>query len=550
MMRLAAAILLLSALAPAQPRGSGIVAGTVVEASTSKPVRKAVVTLTLQGTPPAWATARTDASGRFRFENLPPGKYGLRANKNGLGSAQYGANTSRDAADIISLGPGDIREGLTLRFLRLGSVSGHVLNADGDPLPGVSVQLQRPTRNLGERVLQNYRGGVSDDRGEYRIANVDTGQYYLLVNPQNGRGRPGALYAAQYYGGVPQSKDSKPLNVRAAENLTGLDFVISPEPSYHIHGRILGVPDFTPPAPPPDNPPPMIARQRGNQVEVSISPVGESAPRSTHGASASGPDYQFDFGDLIGGMYRIDARVHDGEKVLAASQLIDSRAAPADLALPLEPALDISGTLRVEGQLDPTRNLQIGLARFGRNENIFARPDAAGRFTLKQVPPGEWTLNVNNLPPGAFLKSGAFGDRDVRFTRFSVESGTKATLNIAVSTRSSKLDGQIDPGALDPKRAGIVLAPAGAFHDLARFYYGGVADDEGNFHLENLAPGKYRIFALEKTAPAAFRNPDAVDRLTEVGDDIELTEGATAQAHPKLIPAARVREALPAEIRE
>jgi hypothetical protein len=159
-------------------------------------------------------------------------------------------------------------------------------------------------------------------------------------------------------------------------------------------------------------------------------------------------------------------------------------------------------------------------------------------------------MNVNNMPTGAFLKSGTFGRQDVRFNRFSVEAGTQDTLSVAVSTRSAKLEGQIDPGTFDAKRAGIVLAPTGKFHDLARFYYAATSDDEGKFHLENLAPGAYRIFALERTAPAAFRNPDAIDQLKDVGDDVELTEGGTIQAHPKLIPAAQVREALPAELRE
>jgi hypothetical protein len=55
---------------------------------------------------------------------------------------------------------------------------------------------------------------------------------------------------------------------------------------------------------------------------------------------------------------------------------------------------------------------------------------------------------------------------------------------------------------------------------------------------------------LERTAPATFRNPDAIDQLKDVGDDVELTEGGIVQAHPKLIPAAQVRASLPAELRE
>jgi hypothetical protein len=156
---------MVSALAFGQGRGNGVVSGTVIEASNGDPVRKAIVTLTLQGTPPTWATTRTDGSGRFRFEGLPQGKYAVRAARNEVGAALYGANRAREVGDLISLGEGETREGLELRFIRAGTMSGRVFDGDGDPLAGVEVTLFRATRNLGERVLVNYRIGVTDDRG-------------------------------------------------------------------------------------------------------------------------------------------------------------------------------------------------------------------------------------------------------------------------------------------------------------------------------------------------------------------------------------------------
>jgi len=69
------------AVAVCQPVGKSMISGSVVEGENNDPIRKAVVTLTLQGTPRRWATARTDSSGRFQFEGLPAGKYDLRAAK-------------------------------------------------------------------------------------------------------------------------------------------------------------------------------------------------------------------------------------------------------------------------------------------------------------------------------------------------------------------------------------------------------------------------------------------------------------------------------------
>jgi hypothetical protein len=152
-MRSAWPILLLACVALGQPAGRGSIAGEVTEAAGGAPVRKAIVTLTWQGAPKSWATGRTDDSGSFRFEGLPPGKYDLRASKTGLGSAVHGARSVLETGEFISLGAGESRENLILRFIHSGSVGGRVSDADGDPVAGMLVTLLHLTRNLGHPVL-------------------------------------------------------------------------------------------------------------------------------------------------------------------------------------------------------------------------------------------------------------------------------------------------------------------------------------------------------------------------------------------------------------
>ena len=154
----------------AQPLGKGLISGTVVDGESGDAIRKAVVTLSLPGTPRRWATTRTDGSGRFQFDGLPAGKYDLRATKASEGTAIYGANHLRELGDTITLGDGETRGNLTLRFLHSASISGHVYDSDGDPVADVTVNLLRQGRNLGAPILTNYRTASTDDRGEYRIS--------------------------------------------------------------------------------------------------------------------------------------------------------------------------------------------------------------------------------------------------------------------------------------------------------------------------------------------------------------------------------------------
>src|SRR5262245_44620563 len=104
-------------IAWSQTTGRGVISGTVVEGENDNPIRKAIVTLTLEGVPRRWATARSDSSGRFQFEGLPAGKYDLRAATN-EGAAIYGANSVRELSKLIVLSNGQTLSGIVLRFLR------------------------------------------------------------------------------------------------------------------------------------------------------------------------------------------------------------------------------------------------------------------------------------------------------------------------------------------------------------------------------------------------------------------------------------------------
>ena len=62
---------------PAAPP-SGTIAGLVLDSGSNAPIRRAVVTLSTVEARPQDAVAWTDASGRFAFGYLPPGRYELR----------------------------------------------------------------------------------------------------------------------------------------------------------------------------------------------------------------------------------------------------------------------------------------------------------------------------------------------------------------------------------------------------------------------------------------------------------------------------------------
>jgi hypothetical protein len=521
------------AFAFAQPPGTGVISGSVLNASNNDPIRKAIVTLTWQGTPRSWATSRTDSSGQFKFEGLPPGKYDLRAAKAGAGAAIYGASSVRELGELITLEDGEIRAGVKLRFVHSAAISGRVLNPHGDPATNIRMTLLKPGRNLGERALVGYRDGSTNDRGEYRFDDVAPGQYYLYAQqpPEYGAAEP---LAPQFLGGGRDSKDAPFITIHGDETLAGIDFHMTSEPAVPIHGRVAGVPDTW--------------RGPGG-ITVHLWTADEYVNNYWgNSQTVEAPDYAFNF-DLRPGRYGISAEVEIEGKSWTASQYADTGHVPGDIILALAPPLDVKGKLRIEGNAGPAgpaaSSFNISLTRRGLGPRISENAAADGTFTFKQVPPGEWQLSVSPLPPGAFLKVARFGDQDIRFARMEIRPGSEDPVSIVISMNTAQVHGQVDAGGGDSKRAGILLAPIGQYSALTRFYYDVAADDTGKFELKDIAPGKYKIFALEKLAPGEFKTPEAATQLDPLGQEIELAEGAKLEVHPKLIPVEQAREALP-----
>jgi hypothetical protein len=283
-------------------------------------------------------------------------------------------------------------------------------------------------------------------------------------------------------------------------------------------------------------------------VTVTVSPALDGEATWSYDLPANPPEYLFDFGKIEGGKYIVESRASQGNKKWTGVQAIDSRRPLTDIVLNLVPSADVKGELKVEGHSAPLpTTVQIALERKAWSmESVSGHPDSAGKFIIPQVSPGEWAMNISAPAPGAFLKSLRKGDRELLFNHIPVESDSDAALTVVVSTDAATIQGAVDAGSgpEDVQHAGIVLAPAGKYHSMERFYYGVSADLAGKFHMENLRPGKYKIFALEKLAPAPFCNPEAADQLDALGQEIELQEGGTFEAHPKLISNAKVRESV------
>jgi hypothetical protein len=122
-------------------------------------------------------TASTDAAGKFRFENVPPGTWYLTAEKLGFGDERYSPKGSDGG---LRLAPGDERKNVDFRMVPQATLSGRVVDKDGESYPTAMVSAMTYQYGSGRRRLTPVDLGQTNNRGEFSLSKIPPGHYFLL----------------------------------------------------------------------------------------------------------------------------------------------------------------------------------------------------------------------------------------------------------------------------------------------------------------------------------------------------------------------------------
>ena len=131
---------------------------------------------------------------------------------------------------LIALNAGDDLSGVKLRMRRMGSISGRVVFADGEPFPGADLSLDGHGGNHQK----------TGDTGEYRFGNLPPGDYRILVNHPNlancdsFSNRQPRLYVDRTAG-----LDTPPIHVDAGQEVNGPEIVMVEAMPHRVTGRIV-----------------------------------------------------------------------------------------------------------------------------------------------------------------------------------------------------------------------------------------------------------------------------------------------------------------------
>ena len=526
-------------------------AGTVISASTGEPLKKARIFLWMtdaQDHHPKDAT--TDAAGRFSIDQIEPGRYTLSVSHTGYVPQEFGQDKPDKPGATLTLSAAQKVTDLLFRLERMAAISGRVLDEDGQPLEGVTVEVLSRAR-VRKKVVGNMAGrATTDDRGEYRVFDLVPGRYSVRATVE-GRtmfgpafpadqdsNNPAASYVPIYYPGSPELDRASLLDVSAGDEISSIDFLFSPQNesrTYSVRGHVTNA----------------ITGHPDAHVSVMLIPRGGSDWRQvTPGAQ---PDFKtgaFELKSVPPGAYTAVAVWFDGSRMRGVTQDVEVSGADVDgVSLVLANGVDIQGHISFEGHAESAAG-QLTIDLEPSSEVAFgswaqARVQADGSFVFSNVGDGEYSIGVNSKCDDCFIKSATANGTDVLKSIQIAAQGGAPKLDLVYSSNTGTATGMVTKeDGLPATGAYVVLVPDAAHSEMDEYQKNANTDQYGRFEIRGVPPGNYTVYAWEKMdEDQDYTDPDFLKQFSTQAQSIEISANQRGLVQLKLIPEAAVTAA-------
>ena len=486
--------------------GGGVVSG-IVRTVGGRRLRDALVTLErgASGTGLRRSTV-TEESGHYRFDEVPTGQYRLFAVKAGFGARYYGGGERGDLGAAIEVRGREVVDDVDVVLARGAVVTGRVLDTAGLPIAGASVVVARRVREEEAVNLHVAGRDQTDDRGTYRVFDLEPGVYYvrgiaategISMDGRDSRGwrnndvRVSEGYAPTYYPGVRSWARARTVALRESQTVSGIDFALVRVGLASVSGSVTAV--------------------------AGANPAGTSLQLARVGGAELAGDV-FAAWALPGGAFAFD-RVYLGRYVLrAAGRTTSGGAAFARMVIDVEgrgvegvsvalaPGVSVSGVVQFEGAEPTWRDivdLQVSTrleeAIGGSAEVRAAIEEGTGSFYLRDLRPGSRRFEVTGLGEDRVLDRIVFNGRDITERAVTLGGGVRVTgLEIIVTDRVSQLRGMVRGGRDAPGRGAVVVVfstDPGRWFPGSRYVLTERPGQDGRYRIRGMPPGDYWVTA-------------------------------------------------------
>ena len=228
-----------------KPPPPATVRGRVTDAATGRPVRMARVVLAPSErsarTPERYS--RTAEDGTYEFRGVPAGRFTMTASKARYVTLQYGQKLPAPSGLVLDIGPGRVLERVDVALARAAAIAGRVTDELGDPLERASVAAMRVGFSERGRELVTVASGVTNDAGDYRISQLQPGDYYVVASERSeGFGSEPDADIGFLKTAYPANADiagARRVPIRDGQDAIRIDITMLPARPANVSGRVI-----------------------------------------------------------------------------------------------------------------------------------------------------------------------------------------------------------------------------------------------------------------------------------------------------------------------
>ena len=493
-------------------------------------------------------TGTTDASGHFNFENLTPGTYLVRAQREGffgpppLGNSIGVSPTVRTTLTIDASPDKPAEAHLTL--LQGSTVSGRVRSPEGQPLSAVQVYAYQITYPNGRVALNSVNSKTTDDRGEYRLFFVPPGEYLIgaTLRRVGNTPSPQDSYARTFSPGTIDGNAATHVKVAEGSDVAGIDIDMRAGASAKISGRTVT---------------PLVGPngQLTQPTNFFLVPQGDGglfdpATLNYQNQSPNRTNGQFELRGVFPGSYDLIVTVPgaNGVQVDAMGRTrvqVPNIGDVGNVTVNVKPGQQVklhavldAGAKGAPGTTPPVRlnlrSLEMYPAPF-ESPPLTSTLDPSGDFVFPSVPEGRYSVNAAALPANSYIADVRMAGRSI-FDEGFVVGELSGVLEVQVSSKGARIQGTVLDSLRKPvPTARIALVPERSRRQNLLLYKVAVSDSKGSFTMSGVAPGQYSLFAWESLPGTAYMSAEFMAPYETKGQAVTITEGAVANTEVKLI---------------
>jgi hypothetical protein len=405
-------------------------------------------------------TTQSQADGSFRFDNVLPGIYRLRAHDKNYLRFDYGAKAEELRGEPLLIAPGETVNNLVLKTPIYNSICGHYTDDKGYSRTTTIYYRSTSERNRSQQTSQL----TTDNDGYFRIDNLLAGDYFIQI-PTSTRiitllsnGQTDALTPIHIEDGQnPGCGASQPLEFQLPANI---------QSTYSISGSVSGD----------------LSARIGDRFLVEL--VDETA-QGIYGNKYSGKldaGHKFNLENVPDGRYRLniygvygpEPQLNSGRGIvfmsppyvepllhLIATQLVEVRGHDiSGIALKPLTLPSITGVVHIQHPRADWTNVKLGdlsvrLIPHRRNgslsSSLTSKTDDQAEFSIGAADAGEYevafdaTKPGHGTPRGLYVQTIKLNGKEVNPRFFSLPQNDTAQLEIVLSGDSASAHVSVHP---------------------------------------------------------------------------------------------------------